>query len=144
MACYRVNVTLQMVLLRSCTVDGQWFAEMQLDFDKARQKILSHCHVLLHKSHGLAWDRTQASALRGRRPADWSTTKHAAVSLVVTRQLILFMWLCFLRDTSTNGCLWYLHLGKGKVCPRTDHEDPEGEYRYRSTLSITSAWDAVG
>jgi hypothetical protein len=34
--------------------------------------------------------------------------------------------------------------GKGKVHPRTGHEDPEGEYRYTSTLSLTSALDGVG
>ena len=34
--------------------------------------------------------------------------------------------------------------GKGKVHPRTGHEDPEGEYRYSSTLSLTSALDGVG
>jgi len=31
-----------------------------------------------------------------------------------------------------------------KVHPRTDHEDPEGEYRYSSTLSLNSALDGVG
>ena len=29
--------------------------------------------------------------------------------------------------------------GKGKVRPRTGHVGPEGEYRYSSTLSLTSA-----
>jgi hypothetical protein len=29
--------------------------------------------------------------------------------------------------------------GKGNVSPRTGHEGPEGEYRYSSTLSLTSA-----
>jgi len=33
--------------------------------------------------------------------------------------------------------------GKGKIHPRTDHEGPEGEYRYNSTLSLTSALDGV-
>jgi hypothetical protein len=33
---------------------------------------------------------------------------------------------------------------KGKGHPRTDHEGPEGEYRYSSTLSITSALDGGG
>jgi hypothetical protein len=31
--------------------------------------------------------------------------------------------------------------GKGKVHPRTGHEGPEGEQRYISTLSLTSALD---
>ena len=31
--------------------------------------------------------------------------------------------------------------GTGKVHPRTDHKGPEGEFRYRSTLSLTSALD---
>jgi hypothetical protein len=33
---------------------------------------------------------------------------------------------------------------KGKVHPRTGHEGPEGEKRYSSTLSLTSALDGVG
>ena len=34
--------------------------------------------------------------------------------------------------------------GKGKVHPRTGHEGPEGEWRYSSTHSLTSALDGVG
>jgi len=34
--------------------------------------------------------------------------------------------------------------GNGKVHPTTGHEDPEGEYRYSSTLYLTSALDGVG
>jgi len=33
--------------------------------------------------------------------------------------------------------------GKGKDRPRTGHEGPEGEYKYSSTLSLTSALDGV-
>ena len=33
---------------------------------------------------------------------------------------------------------------KGKVNPRTGHEGPEGEERYSSILSLTSALDGVG
>ena len=33
---------------------------------------------------------------------------------------------------------------KGKVYPRTDHEGPEGEWWYNSTLSLTSALDGGG
>jgi hypothetical protein len=33
---------------------------------------------------------------------------------------------------------------KGKVRNRTDHEGPEGAWRYSSTLSLTSALDRVG
>ena len=40
--------------------------------------------------------------------------------------------------TSTCKCK------KGKVRPRTGHEGPEREYRYRSTLSLTSALDGGG
>jgi hypothetical protein len=41
---------------------------------------------------------------------------------------------------------WYLtpRIGKGKVHPRTGHEGPEGEQRYSSTLSLTSALDEAG
>jgi hypothetical protein len=38
----------------------------------------------------------------------------------------------------------YGNKGKGKVLPRTDHEGPEGELRYSSTLSLTSVLDRVG
>jgi len=31
--------------------------------------------------------------------------------------------------------------GKGKIHPRTGHKDPEGEYMYSSTFSLTSALD---
>jgi hypothetical protein len=34
--------------------------------------------------------------------------------------------------------------GKGKVRPRTGHVSPEGENRYSSTLSLTSALDGSG
>ena len=34
--------------------------------------------------------------------------------------------------------------GKGKIHPITGHEGPEMEYRYSSTLSLTSALDGVG
>ena len=34
--------------------------------------------------------------------------------------------------------------GKGKVHPTTGHEGPEGEKKYYSTLSLTSALDVVG
>ena len=37
----------------------------------------------------------------------------------------------------------YLVKGKGKVHPRISHKRPEGEYRYRSTLSLTPALDGV-
>ena len=33
---------------------------------------------------------------------------------------------------------------KVKIHPRTGHESPEGEKRYRCTLSLTSALEAVG
>jgi len=34
--------------------------------------------------------------------------------------------------------------GKGKIHPRTGHEDPEGELRYSSTPSLTLVLDGVG
>jgi hypothetical protein len=34
--------------------------------------------------------------------------------------------------------------GKGTILPITGHEGPEGERRYSSTLSLTSALDGVG
>jgi hypothetical protein len=33
---------------------------------------------------------------------------------------------------------------KGKVYPKTGHEDPERKYMYSSTLSLTSALDVGG
>jgi len=40
----------------------------------------------------------------------------------------------FVDDIGKDKC-------KGKVHPRTDHEGPEGQYRYSFTLSLTSAID---
>jgi hypothetical protein len=34
--------------------------------------------------------------------------------------------------------------GEGKIHPRKAHECPEGEWRFSSTLSLTSALDGVG
>ena len=50
--------------------------------------------------------------------------------------------ICYLR----SGTYTYLNIykGKGKLHPRTSHEGPEGEYRYGSTLSLTSALEGVG
>jgi hypothetical protein len=45
--------------------------------------------------------------------------------------------------TSIKGVKQYLPV-KGVVLSRTDHEDPEGEYRYSSTLPSTSALDGGG
>ena len=40
--------------------------------------------------------------------------------------------------------MWVKGKGKGKVLPRTSHEDPTGEKIYISTFSLTSALDEVG
>jgi hypothetical protein len=37
-----------------------------------------------------------------------------------------------------------IYKGRGKVHPRTGHEGPEGEWKYNSTLSLTSALDGGG
>jgi len=37
-----------------------------------------------------------------------------------------------------------LNYSKGKGDPRTGHEGPEGEYKYSSTLSLTTALDGDG
>jgi hypothetical protein len=37
-----------------------------------------------------------------------------------------------------------MEINKVKVHPITDHEGSEGEWRYNSTLSLTSALDGVG
>ena len=41
------------------------------------------------------------------------------------------------RNENVNGV-------KGKVHPKTGHEDPERKYKYSSTLSLTSAPDGGG
>jgi hypothetical protein len=38
---------------------------------------------------------------------------------------------------------WHTPLGKGDVSSRTDYKDPEVEYRYSSTLSLTSGLDGM-
>jgi hypothetical protein len=52
------------------------------------------------------------------------------------------------RCRQTEGCGLLVLLtalaGKSKIHPITNHEGPEVEYRYRSTLSLTSALDWVG
>ena len=44
--------------------------------------------------------------------------------------------------------VWKFKLGfcksKGKVHPRTGHEDPKEEWKYSPTLSLASALDGVG
>jgi hypothetical protein len=48
---------------------------------------------------------------------------------------------CFLHILTDE----YNHIvGKGKVHPGTGHKSPEGEYKYSSTLYLTSALDGVG
>ena len=49
-----------------------------------------------------------------------------------------------LMASSFAPSLWEPGKGKCKVHPRTGHEGPEGEQRYSSTLSLTSAIDGVG
>jgi hypothetical protein len=43
-----------------------------------------------------------------------------------------------------SSCFPFILEGKGKVHPRTGHEDPQGKQTYSSTLSLTSALDGVG
>ena len=44
----------------------------------------------------------------------------------------------------TSRCDVCHEIKKGKDHPRTGHEGPEGEYKYSSTLSLTSALDGGG
>ena len=49
--------------------------------------------------------------------------------------------------TGTNrpGRRWVIHIGvRSKVNRKTGHEGPEGEWRYSSILSLTSALEGVG
>jgi hypothetical protein len=47
-------------------------------------------------------------------------------------------------DVTHYDNLWPLCLCKGTVHPVTCHEDPEGEWRYSCTLSLTSTLEGVG
>ena len=47
-------------------------------------------------------------------------------------------------NKTSRGISFAKGKGKGKVLPRTGHEDPEGEQMYSSTLSLTLALDGVG
>jgi hypothetical protein len=49
-----------------------------------------------------------------------------------------------LKDIGVDGKLKVKVKVKGKVYSRTGHEGPEGEYRYSSTLSLTSGLSGVG
>ena len=59
---------------------------------------------------------------------------------------------CFLRTVCQHLCAIYANKCKckingkckGEAHPRTGHEDPKGEKRYTSVLSLTSALDGVG
>jgi hypothetical protein len=42
-----------------------------------------------------------------------------------------------------TSLLWTVVVAKGKLHPRTGHEDPEWEERHISTFSLTSALDGV-
>ena len=63
--------------------------------------------------------------------------------------LYLFFWTTFAPYFTTlpllmdNFCPLF-HTKNNKVHPRTDHRGPEGEQRYNSTLSLTSALDVSG
>ena len=52
------------------------------------------------------------------------------------------------RKMSVNTAVYYYAIvtsvSRCKVRPRTGHDGPEGEQRYMSTLSLTSALDGVG
>ena len=49
------------------------------------------------------------------------------------------------KDILTHDAFFLqIYKGKGTVHPRTGHEGPEGELRYSSTLSLTSALDGGG
>ena len=43
---------------------------------------LSPCHCVNHKSHGLTWEWTRASAVRGRRLTAWATYVTISVTVV--------------------------------------------------------------
>jgi len=54
------------------------------------------------------------------------------------------------KGAGTNGCGWVSGVARNTsvsasdVHPWTGHEGPEGEWRYSSTLPLTSALDVVG
>jgi len=48
-------------------------------------------------------------------------------------QILMFHFLCISKL-----------YGKGKARPRTGHESTDGDWRYSSTFSLTSALDALG
>ena len=63
------------------------------------------------------------------------------ISLVAASKVSAFSFRVCILDPSI---LRHAIKGKNKVHPRTGHEGPEGEYRYSSTLSSTSALDGLG
>jgi hypothetical protein len=64
-------------------------------------------------------------------------SKHVLYPVCVLHYLSISSIISSLDCLVNNKC-------KGKGHPRTGHEGPEGEQRYSSTLSSTSALDAVG
>ena len=47
-------------------------------------------------------------------------------------------------ESLLTSTVWIKSFVKAKVRPTTSHEGPEGEQRYSSTPSLTSALDGVG
>ena len=47
-------------------------------------------------------------------------------------------------ESLLTSTVWIKSFVKAKVRPTTGHEGPEGEQRYSSTPSLTSALDGVG
>ena len=68
--------------------------------------------------------------------------RHAAVFL---DQFILISWKEFWTERVNKSKVTYLWwYDKGKVLSRTGREGPEGEWKYSSTLSLTSVLDGGG
>jgi hypothetical protein len=68
------------------------------------------------------------------------TVKFTFSSYVLQHSKVLYIFFTCVQTVRTK----FFSKGKGKIHPRTDHEGPEGEWTYNSTLPLTSALDGGG
>jgi hypothetical protein len=100
----------------------------------------THTHTHINVSHKptvlTLWRKCSQNAHTKQRAQEGSDPTRNANNSELKLTLIIF-------KCNDINCI-YLNKGKDKVHPSRDHEGPEGEQRYSSILSLTSALDGVG
>jgi hypothetical protein len=124
--------TIHMAGVRYCFIRTQ----------RATQYMWSQLVHWLHRQ--TICDRAICMCMHCFAKRDNFSTLHESLS--VTSAIVTYVWLSSVTLPGRFYCLkmYGRGKGKGKGHPRTDHEGPEGEKRYSSTLSLTSALDEGG